>query len=529
MSRFPLRPITVLVALLPLIAGPAIPADAGGAGHSARRGDWPTWQGDLAGSRHNPAEHMITARTAGRLKLKWAFAYPKSDLPVKSQPAVVGGGIYLGGPDGMFYALDATTGATRWTFALSSVDPKAGGAFVLDGPAVARGKVYFGDSRGYVYALDQRTGRLRWARDTEDHPAGLHTSSPLYYRGKIYIGASSGENSGDENSPCCSFRGHLDALDADTGALTWRYWTVPEPQQVGTWPSGAPRYEPSGGGVWSSPVIDPATGTLYVGTGQNYTGSAGDFDSLLALDARTGAVRWKQQVTDADTWRSLCNAPDAEGYCPGLHDGTALDFDIGATPNVFRVRGRTLVGVGQKSGVYHVFDAATGTVVWRRQLSVPLPNGGISGIQWGTSYDGHRLYAATYFANPGTLFALNPADGRVLWQTPDPADGCTTGGAAAFPEVCTLAHTPAVTTTPGVVYEGSNDGKMRAYSARTGAILWTYDTIREFAGVNGRTGYGSALSGSGGAVVAHGMLYVQAGYYPFYPSEYGNVLLAFGL
>ncbi|MDR7276777.1 outer membrane protein assembly factor BamB family protein [Catenuloplanes atrovinosus] len=520
------RRIAAMATILPLLVVAADPAAAA----TRHRGDWPTWQGDTRGSRHNADERRINPATAGRLTLKWAFAYPETETPVKSQPAVVDGVIYFGGPDGRFYARDAKTGATRWTFTLTSVDPEAGDAVVLDGPAVAAGKVFFGDSRGYVYALDQRTGRVVWARDTEPHPMGWHTSSPLYYDGKIYIGASSAENTGGEDYPCCTFRGHLDAIDARTGELAWRYWTVPEPRQVGTWPSGAARFEPSGAGVWSSPVIDPATGTLYVGTGQNYTGSEGDFDSLLALDARSGAVRWKQQVTDSDTWRSLCNEPDAEGYCPGLKDGSALDYDIGATPNIIRLPGRTLVGVGQKSGVYHAFDARTGAVEWRRQLSVPWPSGGISGIQWGSSFDGHRLYVATYFADPGTLFALSPATGQVLWETPSPADGCTTGGAAAFPPgICAPAHTPAVTSTPGLVYEGSNDGKMRIYSAATGAILWEFDTIREFQGVNGLTGFGSAISGNGGAVVADGMLYVQSGYAPAYPSPYGNVLLAFGL
>ncbi|WP_026361375.1 PQQ-binding-like beta-propeller repeat protein [Amycolatopsis nigrescens] len=493
-----------------------------------RHGDWPTWQGDKAGSRHNSAEHQITPSNVGKLDLKWAFAYPKTEVPPKSQPAVVDGSAYFGGPDGKFYATDAKTGATKWAFDLASVGE--GGGVVLDGPTVARGKVYFGDSRGYVYALDQRTGKPVWAKDFDQHPAGMHTSSPLYHNGRIYVGSSSAENTiTDLNYPCCTFRGHLDSIDADTGELAWRYYTIPEPKPNGTWPSGATKYEPSGGGVWSSPVIDEKTGTLYVGTGQNYTGSAGDFDSLLALDARTGAVRWKQQVTKADTWHTLCNTPDAEGYCPGLKDGTALDYDIGATPNIFRVNGRTMVGVGQKSGVYHVFDAATGEVSWRRQLSEPLPSGGISGIQWGSSYDGEKLYIATYFGEPGTLFALNPANGDVEWQTPNPANGCATGGAAEHPDICSLAHAPAVTTSPGVVYEGSNDGKFRAYSAETGKVLWEYDTVRDFAGVNGLTGHGGALAGSGGAVVSNGMVYVQSGYYPSYPSEHGTVLLAFAL
>ncbi|WP_020672242.1 PQQ-binding-like beta-propeller repeat protein [Amycolatopsis nigrescens] len=499
-------------------------------GEPARRGDWPSWQGDSSGSRFNPAEHRINPATAGKLKLKWAFAYPKTGFPAKSQPAVVGGDIFFGSPDGKFHALDARTGAAKWSFDLASVEPGRVGGVVTDGPAVARGKVYFGDARGYLYALEQRTGKLVWARNTESHPAGMHTSSPLYHDGRIYVGASSGEMlSTDRQYPCCTFRGHLDSIDAETGELVWRYFTVPEPRPAGTWPSGAVKYEPSGAGVWSSPVVDERTGTLYVGTGQNYTGSAGDFDTLLALDARSGAVRWKQQVTKSDTWRVLCGYPDAEGYCPGLKDGTALDYDLGATPTLVRAGGRTLVGIGQKNGVYHAFDAHTGEVAWRRQLSEPMPGGGLTGIQWGSSYDGRWLYAATYFANPGKVFALNPANGDVRWQTPNPANGCQWGGAAEHPEICALAHTPAVTTSPGLLYEGSNDGTMRIYSSHTGEVLWEYDTIRDFPGVNGRTGHGSALSGNGGAVVAGGMLYVQAGYWPSYPSEHGTVLLAFGL
>ncbi|WP_158891072.1 PQQ-binding-like beta-propeller repeat protein [Amycolatopsis anabasis] len=504
---------------------------AGAASAQGRQlGDWPTWQADKSGSRFNAAEHVINPRTAGNLKLKWAFAFPKTGFPLKSQPAVADGDIFFGGPDGKFYAADAKTGATKWTFDLGSVDPGRGPGVVTDGPAVARGKVFFGDMRGYLYAVEQRTGKLVWAKNTEPHRAGMHTSSPIFHDGRIYLGASSGEMlSTDRKYPCCTFRGHVDSIDAETGELVWRYFTVPEPQANGTWPSGATKYEPSGAGVWSSPVIDERTGTLYIGTGQNYSGSAGDFDSLLALDTRTGAVRWKQQVTKSDTWRVLCGFPDAEGYCPGLKDGHALDYDIGATPTIFRAGGRTLVGVGQKSGVYHVFDARTGEVAWRRQLSEPMPGGGLSGIQWGSSFDGERLYVATYFAKPGTVFALDPATGDIRWQTPNPADGCQWGGAAAHPEICVLAHTPAVTTSPGLLYEGSNDGKMRIYSSRTGEVLWQFDTVRDFPGVNGLTGHGSSISGNGGAVVAHGMLYVQAGYWPTYPSEHGNVLLAFGM
>ncbi|OLF19257.1 outer membrane protein assembly factor BamB family protein [Actinophytocola xanthii] len=496
-----------------------------------RGGDWATWQKDPLGSRFAAAEHHIRPHNVANLKLKWAFAYPKTEATgVRSAPAVVGDTIYFGGSDGRFYARDAKTGAARWEFDLRSVDP-AGRAVVWDGPAVEYGKVYFGDARGYFYALNARTGTLAWVTRVDSHPFATVTSSPIVHKGRVYVGVSSNENEGGRDYPCCTFRGHVDALDARTGELDWRYHTVPEPQQVGTWPSGAARYEPSGAGVWSSPVIDPRSNTLYVGTGQNYTGSGGDFDTLLALDTRTGGVRWKNQVTEADTWRTLCNDPDPEGYCPGLADGTALDYDIGATPNIVRTGGRTLVGVGQKMGVYHMFDARTGEVLWRRQLGVPLPSGGISGIQWGSSYDGRLLYIPTYYADPGTLFAVNPVNGDVVWQTPAPADGCTTGGAAQVPHpLCAPAHGAPASSSPGLAWVGGVDGKLRAYDTRNGRILWSYDTVRVFNGVNGIEGMGSAITGTGGGtVVANGMVYVQSGYWPEYSTEKGHVLLAFGL
>lgn len=502
-----------------------------GAASRPHLGDWPTWQHDTYGSRFNGAEHRLTPGNVGGLKLKWAFTYPKDAGTPRSQPAVTGGVAYFGGPDGVFYARDARTGAARWSFRLSSVGTADYPVQPQDGPAVAGGKVFFGDNRGYLYALDQRTGRLAWATRLDTETTAILTSSPIVSGDHVYVGVSSGQNTLGKTFPCCTFRGHIDAVDVRTGRLAWRHYTVPKPRRTGTWPNGVAKYAPSGGGVWSTPAIDPRTRTLYVGTGQNYTGSGGRFDSVLALDTVTGKARWTRKMTDVDTWRSECNPQSEEdkAYCPNLPDGTALDFDLGAAPNLFRAGGRVLVGIGQKAGVYHVLDAHTGKIVWQRQLSKPMPSGGLSGIQWGSSYDGRRLYVATYMAGPGTLFAIDPASGHVIWKSPAPADGCTTGGAAAYPDICQRGFTPAVTSTPGLVWEGGMDGKMRAYSARTGRVLWAYDTMRDVPGVNGPTGRGGALAGGGGAVVAHGMVYVQAGYgFTPYPNDKGSVFMAFG-
>jgi polyvinyl alcohol dehydrogenase (cytochrome) len=510
----------------------------------AGAGDWPTWQKDNVGSRFNPYETKITPNTVGRLRLKWAYAYPflNDQQRIGSQPAVVGGVLYVGSPDAKVLALNAKTGATKWTFDTVPVagpwDPTDFSTLniIRDGPAVAGGKVYFADSRGWLYALRQDTGTLIWATKLDTHPKVWITSSPLVYKGRVIIGISSTESGiTDPNYPCCTHRGSIVSLDANTGALVWRHYTLPPPQLVGTWASGAEKWEPSGGMVWGSGVIDQADNTLFVGTGNNHSGSGGDIDSLLALDPATGNLKWKQQFTPQDTLNEWCVQPNLppEEYCPWKAAGYGLNYDVGATPNVYVANGRRMVGVGQKGGVFHAMDAKTGAIVWQTRLAAEdrtARDPGSVGTPWGSSYDGKRIYVSTWRGNPGTLYALDPATGRILWGTPVPEDACTTGGAAAYQNICERALDPAASSTPGLVYEGAGDGKMRIYSADTGKILWTFDAVRDFQGVNGLVGHGRSIGANGGAVIVNGMLYIQAGYYPLYPlGGHGTVLLAFGL
>jgi polyvinyl alcohol dehydrogenase (cytochrome) len=534
-TLLPRRRLSLLLVTLLTAAGTlsvATPASSVAAPPERRASNWATWQKDLTGSRHNAAETRFTERSVANLKLKWAFVFPDVDGATGSQPAVVDNTLYVGSRDAKFYALNATTGATRWVFDVTPISGPIDDVrtnALRDGPAVSGNKVIFGDYRGYVYALNKDTGALVWATKVSNHALAALTGSPLVHRGRVYIGVSSSEakESGNPTYACCTFRGEMVALDLNTGRVDWRYHTVPQPVQDGTWPDGRPRYAPAGAPVWNSPAVNPATNTIYFGTGQNYTGNGGDHNSVIALDAGTGALRWKQQMTEEDTWTVGCLLPDPKPHCEGLDGGTNLDYDFGASPNVFTAGGRTLVGIGQKSGVYHTFDAATGQVVWQQQVGIATPNGGWGGVQWGSSFDGQRLYVATWQANPGTLFALEPATGRILWRTPAPANGCETGGAVGAPGVCMPSHISAVTTTPGLVYEGAADGKMRIYRAGDGRIVWEYDTIRQYTGVNGQTASGGSISGNGGAVVANEMLYVQSGYFEYYGIP-GRVLLAFG-
>ena len=213
--------------------------------------------------------------------------------------------------------------------------------------------------------------------------------------------------------------------------------------------------------------------------------------------------------------------------CPTLNPNDK-DYDV-QSPNIFYTvisnRLRKLIGVEQKSGVYHALDHETGAVVWQRQLSGG--GGGLGGIQRGTSWDGERIYVATHDAQPGTLFALNPSNGQVIWSKPNPANGCD--GKPNRPQ-CRLALPAATTTVPGVVFQGSWDGNLRAHDARNGNILWQYNTYRSFYGTNGLTGQGGSINGAGAAVVGD-MVFVNSGYSAFGPgaSLAGNVLLAFSL
>lgn len=516
--------------------------------HEGEFDNWSSWGHDLLNTRFQPFAEGINTHNVSNLKLKWSFVFPDA-TSASSQPAVVDNTLYVGGWNGKFYALDAKTGQQKWSYDTASFTgsqlPTGTSRGVRTGAVVVRDRVYFGDFLANFYALDAKTGTLIWAKKIDNFPFARFTGSPVFWQGHIYIGISSIEEGFaiDPTYPCCTFRGSVVALDAQTGNVAWRYYTIAEPpHQTGTNTIGTPTYGPSGVAVWSSPALDPLTGTLYITTGNNYTEPTTDrSDSIIALDSRTGKEKWAVQLTPNDRWNLSCT-PQSIGLPPGAGPNCPPpnisddDFDFGYSPNIFLavVNGklRTLVGAGQKSGIYHALDAQTGQIVWQRQLSANKVSGGIGGIQWGGSWDGARLYIATQVANPGTLFALDPATGNILWHTPNPSYGCTSGGAAttyANQYPCQVALPAAVTTIPGIAFEGSWDGKFRAYNSVNGATLWSYDTIQTYVGTNDVSGHGGSINGAG-ATVAAGMVYVNSGYEPFpHASIPGNVLLAFGL
>ena len=525
-----------MAALMALVVVPAtagVPATVPAA--AAAAGNVRSWGYDLEGSRYAAAETTITPHNVSRLRLKWVFAVPTA-TGAQSQPAVVGNTLYFGGTNGVFYALNATTGKLRWRFNTARIVHVASNP-LRDGPAVSRGVVYFGDNKADLFALDARTGKLRWIVKLDSHPAAVITGSPVVYHGRVIVGVSSVEElfALVPAYPCCTFRGSLVALDAQTGRLLWRHYMVPKPSLIGV-SKGVPHFGPAGVAVWTTPAVDPRTGTIFVGTGNDYIGTPSRLeDSIVAIEAATGAQKWATQLSDPEAWNFSCVLTPGLFNCPV----PGSDFDFGSSPNVFTIGDRTVVGEGQKSGLYHVLDASTGKIVWQDMLSStslpPAIAAGLFGIEWGTSYDGKHIYVATNIANPGTMFALSPATGRLVWKKPVPKLTCLRPRVAFRPHSpigCLPALPAAVSSSPGLVWEGGQDGILRAYSSADGRVLWSYDTVRRYRHTtDGVPGFGGSIDG-GGTVIAHGMVYSNSGYTHFGiigTEMTGNVLLAFAL
>jgi polyvinyl alcohol dehydrogenase (cytochrome) len=448
-----------------------------------------------------------------KLSLKWAFGFPDASS-AWSQPTVSGGRLYVGSQNGTVYALGATSGCIRWTFAA------AGG--VRTAIAIGDGVVYFGDTGANVYAVDAETGTQRWKRSVESHALARITGSPTLHDGRLYVPTSSYEESqgADPLYACCTFRGSVTALDAATGAVIWKAYTIPdEPQRRGTSTAGVPLWGPSGAAIWSAPTVDSRRGLLYVATGNLYSGPAhAAANAVIALDLKTGSVRWSKQVTSNDVYLTGCRAGN-----PNCPETNGPDVDFGSPPMLARTRaGRDLIVIGQKSGIGFALDPdKNGETVWEYRAG---RGGVLGGIEWGSAVDNERAYFAVSDITqpqPGGLHAVSLAGGEREWFAAPRPPRCASGRG------CNAAQSAAVTAIPGAVFSGSNDGALRVYSTADGAILWEFDSNREFTTVNGVAGRGASMIGPG-PVVAGGMVFVDSGYGAF-GGRPGNVLLAFGL
>ena len=481
---------------------------------------WPTAGNDLNNSRFQSQEFILSKYTVGNLKLKWSVA---TDSNVTATPAVDSSFIYFPDYAGFLYKVDRSTGKIVWKTAISQYTGITGD-FARGTPALVNGMLILGNQSGrlqtpqpaQVFAVNTATGAKVWSTQVDSTVMSYITQSPIVYDGTAYVGTASNEELvagfvSKANGWTWHFRGSVVALNISTGAIKWQTYTVPNGY--------------FGGAVWGSTgAVNTFNNTLYMAAGNNYWvpdsaqtclrngGSPAQcldpsdyFDSILALDASTGAIKWAGRGLPYDAFNVGCGlvVPGViqipkNDNCPNPR---GPDWDFGQGPMIFsNVFFSSNVGAGQKSGRFWTFDGTFGFSKWTTQVG---PGGTMGGMQWGSATDGARLYVAIgntggtdgsppspWLLENGTTTvsggwaALDPNTGAVLWTTPDPAGSHATGP---------------VSVANGITFGCNLDpskGTMYAFDGSTGAVLWSYNS-------------GGACQG--GASIADGVVYWGSG------------------
>lgn len=473
-------------AALVVAAAAALTLAACGSGAPAPAPDvaWPWFGGAQSGTRSSPLTE-VGPGNVGRLGVAWSLVAGRHAALWETYPIVQGRTMYVTTNEGQVLALDAVTGRRRWMYTPDG-DLLVGGA--LEGPPVHRGvtvaggRVFLATHDSRLVALDAATGRPRWSVRVADPRTGAtQNSPPAYWDGRVIVGSAGADR---------GVRGFVAAYDARTGKQRWRFWTVPAPGH-GWMPKGA---DGGGGHVWMPPTVDAVTGTVYAGTGNRSpaitsaprSGCDEWVDATIALDARTGRLRWGHSEQCGDVW----------------------DMDSGQPPAVWDARrgGRAVrtVGHANKDGTYWLLDAAGGRVLARsaplvpRTTPRPRPDaagaqvcpGALGGVAYspaavagGAVFQPAVVQCMTYFTNrgaakrgpqpfvqvgggiaqpdprrpaTGAMVALDAVTARVRWRRTMPKP--MVGGALA--------------TASGLVFSGSDDGYLYAFDARTGRTRW---------------------------------------------------------
>ena len=483
---------------------------------------WNGWGNspDQARYQLNPG---LKAADVPNLKLKWAFAYAGTR---NGQATVVGGRLFLTSSSGAIYALNPKTGCAYWRFDV----PGGSRSSIVIGnlPTAGRAHRYAAYFTGWTertaYALDAETGAVIWKRRVTDQQEVQMTGSPVLHAGILYVPISSAEEAiaAIDNHVCCKFRGAVVAMEAASGKVLWETFMVPPAKQFTTNAKGDPLFGPAGAAIWSAPTIDAKRGVLYVATGDSYTDAPIDkADAIVAIDLKTGAIRWFNQLTVGDNYIVGCSSSKKGVNCPSV---VGPDDDFGASPVLHQLpNGKQVILAGQKSSQVYALDPdANGKVLWERRLSA---GGALGGVEFGFAVDNKNIYVGIsdiFSADKGAgVYAFETADGSPVWSAPGPQLPC--GWSNTF---CSPAVSQALTAMPGVVFAGAMNGHFRAHDAQTGRVIWDFDTAAApVQTITGRTAQGGVMDGAG-PTIADGMVYVSSGYQSR-SGRPGIVLMAF--
>jgi len=412
--------------------------------------EWNRYHLKLDNSAFNDQEATLTADKVGQLTLAWTFA---TAGPVWSSPAVSGNRVFVGVGDaaGTLWVLDRQTGAVLNSFATGE-NIYGGGAYST--PTVEGDVIYYQDAGGGLVKYDLAGNRQAFYVPPPINDAGF--SSPAVWNGKVYAGLSNGTG----GEPCTV--GTMQAFDKNTGELLWSWEAVPAGYV--------------GGGIWNSPAIDPERNLVIFATGNPPNkescgipipaNTPGDYtDSIVALDADTGTLKWHFQAIP--------------------NDQKNLDFG-GSSVVLFNDGVRDLAGAGSKNGFYYAVDRTDGAFAWSTDLNDSC--GGVNTCSYilspaGAAYGTLFLNIGSaegdiYSARASAAVSLDMQSGAIRWLTP--GIGAQFGG-------------PAIAN--NVVYMGLSNS-LAAFDQATGQVLFSYPTTGQVddspAVLDGEVYFGSA-------------------------------------
>jgi alcohol dehydrogenase (cytochrome c) len=360
---------------------------------AGQSGDWLTYAGNYAGYRH-ALQKQITRSNIRHVRLAWAAQLPSDSPSLESSPIVVGGRMFVTeSPEGVT-ALDAKTGAVLWEFhrPVPLNIPLCCGS-QNRGVAVLGKVLFVATLDAHLLALDAATGVKLWDVEVADWRQGYSlTSAPLVVEDRVVVGIAGGD---------FGIRGFVAAYSASDGAPQWKFYTIPGPGEPGheTW--GNASWDHGGVAAWATGSYDPALGLLYWGTGNpdpvfNAKGRLGNnlyANSVVALEARTGLLRWYYQFTPADD-----------------HDWDATQQPVLADIE-WQGQTRPALFLANRNAFFYALDRKTGQFLLAKPFAKQTWNSGFTP-------DGQPILAPNSHPSKSGTVISPPAGGATNWWSP---------------------------------------------------------------------------------------------------------------
>ncbi len=456
--------------------------------------NWLTYDRDNTGQRYSPLD-QINVSNVGALVPKWAFQFVPIPLRTEPTPLVRDGVMYLPIDGLVAHALDAKTGRELWRYEYAHGDRGAPIRSWSRGFALSGERLFMGTYDCHLVALDARTGTQLWRSFIDEPNCFGAPGAPIVARNRVIIGTTGGDSA--------RFRGGIHGFDAETGEPAWRFMTVPEPGQPGseTWPDND-SWKAGGGAAWHSGTYDPELNLIYWTTGnagpKDFDGRDREGDnlytaSLLALNGDTGERVWHFQFN-----------PHDEHDWDGNQTPMLLNADWEGKP-------RKLLMQAARNSFFYVLDRETGEMLlaepfakqsWAERImpdgrsvfaenSLPSQKGNLvcPDIHGGTNWQAPSYNPATdlfyvaardacgMFYRTGSsiaheereerqfIRALNYRTGKLVWEIAFEGD-----------EAQQASFAGTMSTGGGLLFFSSRIGNFIAADAKTGELLWHFNT-----------------------------------------------------